>query len=111
LLVRIKSITQQQTIPTNPNTNTPAVYTRTAVLTVRKVNTSGAPVDLNDQDYEVTLPPELQYIKGPNTNVTPQVASGTLQISYNPATPLAPYAERKGTIFFGQLAKDFTFHL
>jgi hypothetical protein len=107
LLVTLTDV-KQTTVSTGTAPNIVTTITRTAVLTVKKVTRAGAVGDLNQEDnYQVTVPPELQFTQGHVNTST----SGTLTISYNPATPLAPYLERKGTIALNQLSKDFTIHL
>jgi hypothetical protein len=98
LLVNLTDINQQVMPAAGTN---PAIITRTAVLAVKEVDVTGAVNPLNSTQYSVIIPPELQYQQG----------TGTLTISYNPATVTTPYVERKGTITLGQLTKDFTFHL
>jgi hypothetical protein len=114
LLVRLTKVTQTVVHGTPPN---PDVITRRAELTVKRVtgpastSGSGAVVDLNTGEYQVSVPPGLLPIEGPDTTVTPNVPLGTLAIVYNPATAADPYVERKGSVTFGQLTKEFTFHL
>ncbi len=106
LLVRLTDV-KQTLATTGTPPNTVITITRTATLTVKKTTASGSPVDLNSGDYDVTVPPELQFVQGQINTAT----SGTLTISYNPATASAPYLERKGTVGLNQLSKNFSFHL
>jgi hypothetical protein len=106
LLVRLTDV-KQTTVTTGTVPNTVTTITRTAVLAVKEVKRDGSIVDLNSGDYTVTVPPELLPVLSSSSSSTP----GTLTLSYNPATPSAPYLERKGTIVLNQLTKDFTVHL
>lgn len=107
LLVRLTSIGQKVTAATtSPPPGTPASVKRTAELTVKEVKRSGAVELLDMGDYEVTVPPGLQFIKGTGTT-----DKGKLTISYSPATAADPYVERKCAVNIGPLTKEFTVHL
>lgn len=105
LLVQLVDISQQVTA------TPPAVVTRVAKISVQKV-TSAGPTPLGSGEYGVSLAdPNLLFVA--SSGGTPPLAAGPgeLLVYYSPDTAAAPYKERKGTIIFGQLTKEFTFHL
>jgi hypothetical protein len=108
LLVRLTSVAQASvTTGTAPNIVT--TITRTALLTVKKVSTTGAVTPLNSGDYGVSLPAGLTFTQGPDT--TTNLPIGTLRITRTLATTADPYAERKISINLNQLIKEVSFFI
>lgn len=98
LSVRLLSVTQ--TVTTSSTTPPVTTVTRTAELSVKQVKVDGSVVSLGSGDYEVTVPPGLQFVQG-----------ATLKVTRNPAAAADPYTERKLLVTVGQLIKELTFFI
>lgn len=108
LLVRVTSVGQTAvTTGTAPNVTT--TFTRTALLTVKKVSTTGAVSDLSGAEYDVIVPAGLQFTKGPDAATN--TLTGTLKITRSPGTAAEPYVERKLRIVLNQLIKEVSFFI
>jgi hypothetical protein len=99
LLVRLKKVSQV-TVP-GATADDPAVTTRTAEILVKRVSKDGSVSDLDDGEYEVTVPPGLLF---------DTATKGTLKISRD-CSKADPYLERKIPVMLGQLNKEVTVYI
>lgn len=98
LSVRLLGVTQS--VATTTGTPPVTTVTRVAELSVKQVKLDGSVVDLVSGQYDVTIPPGLQFVQGP-----------TLKVTRNPATATDAYEERKIYVTLGQLIKEATFYI
>lgn len=98
LMIRLLGVTQ--TVSTSGTQPPVTTVTRTAELSVKQVRKDGTVVALNLGDYDVSVPPGLQFVQ-----------AATLKVSRNAASADEAYAERKIHIIVGQLIKEATFYL
>jgi predicted component of type VI protein secretion system len=108
VLVRLTSVTQAS-VTTGPAPNTVTTIIRSALLTVKKVSTTGAVTDLNSGGYGVSVPAGLTFTQGPDSATS--LPAGTLRIVRTLATTADPYVERKISVNLNQLTKEVSFFI